>query len=134
MRQPRDPATLPAETKCSFCPGKRCCQYITQKIETPRSKVDFDHLLWQVAHRHVELYRDAEGWFLMFFSPCDKLLPDGRCGIYATRPQLCRDYSNDYCEFDAPAEAGFKLHFRTYEELNAYCKKRFKRWESRFAG
>lgn len=119
--------------KCSFCPGTRCCQYITQQIDTPRSKSDFDHLLWQLAHEGVELYQDGDGWYLMFFSACSKLLPDGRCGIYEQRPQICRDYSNDFCEFDQPAEQGFKRHYRNFEELDAYCRGRFKRWDDRFS-
>ena len=125
--------TLTLENKCGFCPGARCCRYITQKIETPRAKDDFDHLLWQVSHDQVEIYKDADGWYLMFLSPCVKLLPDGRCGIYETRPQICRNYSNDYCEYDSPAEEGFSLHFRCFEELDAYCRKRFKKWDNRFA-
>ncbi len=50
------------------------------------------------------------------------------CGIYETRPQVCREYSNDFCEFDAPAEDGFEHFFADYAALLAYCRKRFKRW------
>lgn len=125
--------SLTPETKCAFCPGTRCCQYITQQIDTPRAKSDFDHLLWQVAHENVELYQDEDGWYLMFFSVCSKLLPDGSCGIYDDRPQICRDYTNDFCEFDAPAEEGFRRHFRGFDELDAYCRQRFKRWDDRFS-
>ncbi|WJW75220.1 YkgJ family cysteine cluster protein [Thiohalobacter sp. IOR34] len=123
---------LTPETKCSHCPGTKCCTYITQKIPGPRSRDDFDHLLWQLAHRDVQAYRDSSGWYLLINSPCRFLEADGRCGIYATRPQLCRDYSNDYCEFDAPAEEGFELFFDGYESLLAYCRRRFRRWEQRF--
>jgi Fe-S-cluster containining protein len=131
-RKKGDNAKVNLATKCFHCPGTRCCQYITQQIEAPRSKADFDHLLWQVSHENVEVYKDEDGWYLMFISPCSKLIPDGRCGIYDQRPQICRDYSNDYCEFDAPAEEGFLLHFRDHESLDRYCRKRFKRWDERF--
>ena len=114
--------------KCSRCHGARCCQYITQRIPGPRSKQDFDQLLWQVAHENVEIYKDSDGWFLLIYNRCSFLRPDGRCGIYASRPQVCRDYSNDYCEYDSPAEEGFELHFRDYETLLAYCRRRFSRW------
>lgn len=123
---------IPLEMKCFHCPGTKCCQYTTQRIDTPRSKADFDHLLWQVAHENVEVYEDEDGWYVMFITPCSKLLPNGECGIYDRRPQICRDYSNDYCEFDSPAEEGFLLHFRDYESLDQYCRKRFKRWDERF--
>ena len=85
-------------------------------------------LLWQVSHENVEIYQDEDGWFLLFKSSCQHLLSDGGCGIYETRPQICRDYSNEWCEFDAPAEGGFKRHYRNYGELLVYCQKRFKSW------
>ncbi len=125
------PAELTPETKCGFCPGTKCCTYITQKIPGPRSRDDFDHLLWQLAHENIQAYKDSDGWFLLINNRCTKLGDDGRCRIYDRRPQVCRDYSNDYCEFDAPAEEGFELFFRDYEELLAYCRKRFKRWDDR---
>lgn len=32
--------------------------------------------------------------------PCKHLLPDGRCGDYENRPQVCRDFQADYfCYF-----------------------------------
>ena len=117
------------ENKCSFCTGSICCTYVTQHIDTPRSKVDFQHLLWQVSHDHVKAYKDEDGWTLLIEAKCQHLQIDGACGIYATRPQICRDHSNEYCEFDVPSEDGFDLYFQNYEELLAYCKKRFKRWE-----
>jgi len=121
---------ITAENKCGLCTNSKCCTYITQQIDTPRSKAEFDFLLWQIAHRGVKIYQDSDGWFLLFETVCTHLEPDGYCGIYETRPQICHDYSNDYCEFDAPAEDGFKLYFNDYESLLAYCKKRFKRWGS----
>lgn len=117
------------ENKCSFCTASICCTYVTQHIDTPRSKVDFQHLLWQVSHDHVKAYKDEDGWTLLIEAKCQHLQIDGACGIYATRPQICRDHSNEYCEFDVPSEDGFDLYFQNYEELLAYCKKRFKRWE-----
>ena len=121
---------ITSENKCSFCKGSVCCNYITQQIDTPRKKSDFNFLLWQVAHRDVQIYKDEDGWFLLIVNnPCQYLEADGRCGIYDTRPQICRDYENDYCEYDSPAEEGFELHFRDHEELLAYCRKRFKKWD-----
>lgn len=119
---------LGPETKCSYC-VRNCCTYITQKIPAPRSKTDFSYLLWQVSHKDVEAYKDTDGWHLMFRSKCEHLLPNGRCGNYENRMQICRKYSNTYCEFDAPAEDGFKQNFKNYDALLAYCKQRFTNWE-----
>jgi Fe-S-cluster containining protein len=120
------------ETKCSLCSNSKCCTYITQQIDTPRSKRDFDVLLWQLAHRDVQAYKDEDGWFLLVNTPCLYLLEGGGCGIYHSRPQICRDHSNDYCEYDSPAEEGFELFFDGYDALLEYCRKRYKKWDKRF--
>ena len=95
-----------------------------------RSKSDFEHLLWQVSHQGVEAYKDGSGWYLLIRGRCEHLGSDGDCAIYQDRPQICRDYENDWCELDEPAERGFQLHFRNYGELLDYCTGRFKRWDS----
>lgn len=119
---------LTSKTKCSYCIGTKCCRYITQQIDTPRKKSEFQVMLWQISHKSVEFYKDSDGWFIMFFTPCEHLDDYGGCGIYENRPDICRDYSNDYCEYDFPAEEGFKLYFKNYNELLTYCRKRFKKW------
>ncbi len=116
------------ENKCASCKGATCCTYITQQIDTPRTQQDFSNLLWQVSHQGVHAFRDEGIWYLLFEGRCTHLQADGRCGIYETRPQVCRDHSNDYCELDAPREEGFDLHFKGYDELLEYCKKKFKNW------
>ena len=117
-----------SDNKCGRCTNSKCCTYVTQQVDTPRSMADFDHLLWQVSHERVNVYKDEEGWFLLIENPCQHLGPGGMCRIYHERPQVCRDYSNDYCEFDSPAEEGFELYFRDYPSLLAYCRQRFKHW------
>jgi len=116
------------ETKCSFCVGSKCCSYTTEQLSTPRSKHDFDHILWQISHRDIQVYKDEDGWFLLINNACTHLVAGVGCGIYETRPQVCREYSNDYCEYDEAAEKNFELFFPDYASLLKYCKKRFKSW------
>ena len=123
---------ITSENKCSFCVGTKCCVYVTQEMETPRSISDFDHLMWQLAHQNMQAYKDEDGWFLIAMNKCQFLLPQGACGIYETRPQICRDYSNDFCEYDEPAQKHFEFYFKTYQELDDYCRNRFKSWDKRF--
>ena len=120
------------ENKCSFCAGTKCCIYVTQEMETPRSMSDFDHMLWQLAHQDMQVYKDEDGWFLIAMNKCQFLQANGGCGIYETRPQICRDYSNDFCEYDEAADIHFEYYFKTYQELDEYCRKRFKKWDQRF--
>lgn len=120
---------ITSENKCSFCKGVKCCHYVTQNFDAPRSKYDFEHMLWQVSHKDVEIYKDDGAWYLMFITQCEHLQDNGGCGIYDKRPQLCRDYSNDWCEYDEPADKHWQLYFPDYKSLHKYCKKRFKRWD-----
>jgi len=123
--------TITPENKCSFCKKSICCTYITQQIDTPKTKRDYSNLLWQVSHEHVAIFKDGGEWNLLIEGNCAHLLPGGGCGIYDSRPQACRDYSNDYCEFDTPAEEGFKLYFPTYDSLLKHCYKKFKNWDGK---
>ena len=123
-----DSVEVTSENKCSFCTGSICCTYITQHIDTPKSKKDYEHLLWQVSHENIRIYKDEDGWTLLVEAKCQHLQLDGGCGIYETRPAICREHTNDYCEFDAPSEEGFDLYFPDYESLLKYCRKKFKKW------
>ncbi len=121
---------LESQQKCDLCTNSKCCTYVTQQIDTPRSKYDFEILLWQVSHKKVKAYKDSDGWFVLFEADCTHLEHDGRCGIYEDRPTICRSHDNDFCEYDAPAEDGFDLYFPNYQSLLAYCEKRFKKWST----
>ena len=116
------------ENKCCFCTNSKCCTYITEELATPRSMHDFDHMLWQLSHKDVTAYKDEDGWFLLINNACTHLLADCRCGIYDDRPIICREYTNDFCEFDVDSKEGFELFFDGYDALLKYVRKRFKTW------
>jgi len=124
--------TTAVDDKCSQCSQSICCNSINQKIEAPRSKLDFDHLLWQVSHREINVFKDADGWYLHIYANCEHLGARGVCQIYEERPMVCREYSNDFCEFDEPISKAAELFFENYQQLNDYCRKRFKKWDQRF--
>ena len=130
--KPAGKVKITPDNKCSFCKGSTCCTYLTQEIDAPRSMEDYDLLLWQVSHANTQIYKDEDGWFLLVNNRCLHLHPDGRCGIYDDRPQICRDHSNDECEFDGPCgHDDFKLFFPNYDALLKYCRKKFKHWDKR---
>nr|MDJ1539633.1 YkgJ family cysteine cluster protein [Bermanella sp. WJH001] len=124
------PAAITADNKCDFC-SALCCSYITQELDTPRTMHAFDVLLWQVAHKGIHVFKDGNGWYLLSMTKCEFVMPDNRCGIYETRPMICRDHSNSACEFDVPIDEGCDLYFQTFEKLDNYCRKRFKTWDKR---
>lgn len=89
----------PGASLCEYCTGK-CCQYIALPIETPNTWKDYDDLRWYLAHQDISVFVEVETWYLLVHRRCNHLMPDHRCGIYANRPQICRDYKTDGCEYD----------------------------------
>ncbi len=93
-------ADFPAGTNlCLHCPAK-CCHYIALHIDTPSTWDEFDTVRWFLLHEHTAVFVDGGTWYLMVYTTCRELRPDGLCGIYPTRPKICRDYSMEECEFE----------------------------------
>lgn len=120
------------ENKCGFCRSSICCTYITQEIDTPRSIYDFDVLLWQIYHQDVQFYKEDNRWYIKILSRCNNLQPDGRCGVYETRPMICREHENDFCEFDETTEESADVFFGSAADIEKYCAKRFRHWKTRY--
>lgn len=113
--------TINTDNKCHYCSAKHCCHYITQKIPAPESQEDFDHLLWQVSHKNISVFKDSTGWYLMIETPCEHLTSQGQCNIYQHRPQVCREYKNTFCEFDYANDTSHFIHFfADYDAFLAY--------------
>ncbi len=97
--------------------------YITLQVQTPKKLVDFEEMLWHIAHQHVEYFVQKRHWFIMVHNPCRFNDAEGRCQIYHTRPTICRDHSTENCEFETGCD--FDLHITSYEEMLEYASKRF---------
>lgn len=114
---------------CMKCHG--CCTYVAAPIEYPRNADMLDTYVWYLLHRNVEIEIDNYNkWFLVFKTPCNKLLPDGACSIYESRPEICRDYSADSCSRTAKDHT---YQFKKPEDLMAYMKRRLAEKKSRAA-
>lgn len=115
--------------RCQVECGARCCRYITHIMRAPRRKCDFDEIAWFLAHEHVSVYVEARRWHLEVRTPCRYLTPENLCANYDQRPQVCRDYSQEFCEF--PRRPRHSLHFDTKEEFDLWMEKRRKARRSR---
>lgn len=87
------------ECLCNYCIAK-CCRYFALPIETPTTREEFDYMRWYLLHKGAAVFTEGDTWYLLVFADCKHLQPDNRCGVYETRPQVCREYSTDNCEFD----------------------------------
>lgn len=84
------------EKNCTAC--GLCCSYVAIEIDGPATVKQATQLLWYVYHEGVSLYVNDEEWMVQFDTTCVHLQPDYRCGIYDTRPHICREFSEQDCE------------------------------------
>lgn len=108
----------PGEVLCSYCTAK-CCRYFAFPIDKPQTREDFGHLRWYMLHGRVAVFVEDGTWYLMVYADCQHLQPDHRCGIYEDRPQICRTYSTDNCEYED--DAVYDKFFETAEQMWEYA-------------
>lgn len=108
----------PGENLCDYCTAK-CCKYFALAIDTPRSARDFDFMRWYLLHDRASIFVEGRTWYLLVHTTCKHLQDDHRCGIYETRPQICRSYTTDECEFDE--NYTYDRYFETPEQLHEYA-------------
>ncbi len=109
----------PGEIACDYCTAK-CCRYFALPIDTPTTREDFDHIRWYMLHGNVGVFVEDETWYLMVLADCKHIREDYKCGIYETRPQICRTYTTDECEFED--DACYEKFFETPEQIWEYAE------------
>ena len=110
---------------CHLC-NASCCRYFALQIDKPRSKQDFDHIRWYLMHEGIAVWVDEGDWYLEVRTVCRHLQPDHTCGIYETRPQICRDYGlpgEDVCEFFTQ-DLEYDLMFESDAQFDTWLEKR----------
>lgn len=114
---------IPADHNlCDYCSAK-CCKYFALPIEEPANRRDFDFIRWYLLHDRASVFVDEEEWYLLVHTTCKHLQADQRCGIYETRPQICRDYTTKNCEYED--DWVYDKYFETPEQIAEYCDAMF---------
>lgn len=108
----------PGDCLCNYCTAL-CCRYFTLPIDTPTDWRDFDHIRWFLMHGRATVFVESGIWYLTVYAECRHLLPDQRCGIYDDRPQICRNYSTDSCEYED--DGVHDMYFETPEQIWEYA-------------
>ncbi len=103
---------------CEFCSGK-CCRYIALPIEKPTAYEGFDEIRWYLLHEKTSVFVEDGSWFLLIRNVCRALDENNRCRVYETRPQICREYSTEKCEYDDLFL--FEQYFETPEQIEEYA-------------
>lgn len=94
-------------------------------LENPKTARDYDNIRWYLMHDQVVVYIEKKQWYLAVLTKCKNLRNDNLCGIYETRPQICRGYSTDNCDYHG-GEYDFEKLFTSAEDLEAYAKDKLK--------
>jgi uncharacterized protein len=97
-----------------------CCSYVTVEITEPKTVEDVDYFLWLVHHKNVSIFKDPEGWYVQFQTPCKN--HDKKCQIYEERPHICSDYTHDDCDLYGKDEDD-TTYLKETEEVKSYLKK-----------
>jgi Fe-S-cluster containining protein len=89
---------------CHDCSAK-CCKYFALQIDKPTTPREHDNIRWYLMHEHIAVWVQDGDWYLEIRTPCRHLQADNSCGIYHTRPQICRStaagsrQSRQSCEY-----------------------------------
>ncbi len=131
MNKPKIPVRRedigPNENLCDYCSAK-CCRYFALPIDLPRTWSDFQYLRWYLLHEAASIFVEDGIWYLLVHTVCKHLREDHRCGIYETRPPICREYSTKNCEFDESFT--YEQYFETPEQIDEYANARFSKPET----
>lgn len=119
IRKPTREELKPNECLCDYCPAK-CCRYFALPIDEPEAWADFEFIRWYLLHERASVFTEDGVWYLLVHTVCKHLQPDNRCGIYETRPQICRDYSTKDCEYDETWT--YEHYFETAEQVYEYAE------------
>ena len=104
---------------CEYCTAK-CCRYFALPIDVPDKWKDFEYIRWYLLHGRATVFIDEGDWYLMVHTVCKHLQSDQRCGIYQTRPDICREYSIDNCEYED--DWTYEHYFETAEQVYEYAE------------
>ena len=117
-QKPRD-ELKPDEILCDYCIAK-CCRYFALPLETPTEMKDFQFVRWYLLHGQASVFTEDDEWYLLVHTACKHLGEDNRCQIYETRPQICRDYTVDDCEYED--DWTYEKYFETAEQVEEYAE------------
>lgn len=136
LYSPADPPKVNSDDggPCHLC-NASCCRYFALQIDEPVDDEGYDHVRWYLMHEGTVVWVQDEEWYLEVRTQCRHLQPDNSCGVYETRPQICRDYGlpgGEACEYftkDLEYDLEFRndAEFQTWVEQQQKKKKRKKR-------
>ncbi|MFM8579643.1 MAG: YkgJ family cysteine cluster protein [Planctomycetaceae bacterium] len=102
---------------CESCTAK-CCRYFALPIDTPDTREELEYVRWFLLHDQATVFVEDDDWYVCVHTVCKHLQDDNRCGIYETRPQICREYTTKDCEYED--DWVYDRFFETPEQVEEY--------------
>ena len=107
---------------CDQC-AALCCRYFALPLDNPETKRDYDNIRWYLLHEKVVIFIESKQWYIGILNRCRALQSDNRCGIYETRPTICRSYTTDNCDYHA-GDYGYDQLFTSADAFWEYALKK----------
>ncbi len=98
-----------------------CCRYIALPLDEPTDAEAFAECRWFLMHEGVTIFVSDGDWYVSVATPCGHLTEDGDCDTYETRPDICRKYGADNCDYHG-GDYEYKLFFTHPEQLAEYAR------------
>ncbi|NQU22387.1 MAG: YkgJ family cysteine cluster protein [Candidatus Nealsonbacteria bacterium] len=118
-KKPARENLAPDEILCSYCRAKCCC-YFALPIDTPEDWDDFEFIRWYLLHERATIFTEDDCWYLLVHNRCKSLRDDNLCGVYETRPEICRDYTTKNCEYEDSWV--YDHYWETPEQVEEYAE------------
>ena len=115
-------------TLCEHCTAA-CCHYLALPLDKPDTRRDFDDIRWYLMHEGVIVFVEEGDWYVQIQTKCRNLRPDFKCGVYETRPAICREYKAEDCDY-VGGDYKYDLVFTEPEQIVAYASKHFAKQRS----
>ena len=107
---------------CEHCTAA-CCRYLAIPLDKPTSARDYDDLRWYLMHAKLLVFVEDGDWYIQFHTTCKNLGADNRCAAYDTRPEICREYEADGCDY-TPGSYGYDHLFTHAKQIEEYYEKK----------
>jgi Fe-S-cluster containining protein len=95
-------------------------------LETPETARDFDDIRWYLMHEGVTVFVEDGEWYIQYATRCRNLLPNNLCGIYDTRPQICRQYKAGDCDY-IDGDYEYDHLFTHVDQIEAFARDALKK-------
>ena len=107
---------------CEHCLAA-CCRYIALPLDKPTTARDYDDIRWYLMHQGISVFVEEGDWYVQFQTRCKNLGADNRCGIYDSRPEICREYEPGECDYAGGAYEYENLFTHPQQIDEYYLKK-----------